>query len=93
MFESKQNVNIFSDPPPVIQKLRLLHNYNNLKLHYACSACWFTIETSRSIAVTHFSSFGRPVSQKWEMHTLADFHQTGMVQSIGNRKKTKNDEH
>ena len=43
---------------------RLHSNSYNLKLHYAPGACWFTIATSRLIAMTHFSSFGGPVSQK-----------------------------
>ena len=34
------------------------------KMHHARGACWFTIATSRSIAMTPFSSFGRTVSQR-----------------------------
>ena len=43
---------------------RLLCNNNNHKMHHARGACWFTIATSRSIAMTPFSSLGRTVSQK-----------------------------
>ena len=43
--------------------MRLLCNNNNHKMHHARGACWFTVATSRSIAITPFSSFGRTVSQ------------------------------
>ena len=43
---------------------RLLCNNNNNKMHQARGACWFTIATSRSIAMTPFSSFGRTRESK-----------------------------
>ena len=47
-----------------IVETRLHSNNNKLKLHYARGACWFIMATSRLIAMTHFSSFGSPLSQK-----------------------------
>ena len=37
---------------------RLHSNSNNLKLHYARGACWFTIATSRWIAMTQLFFLG-----------------------------------
>ena len=50
---------------------RLNNNSNNLKLHEVGNECWFTIATSRSTAMTHFSSFGRPLSQKLAIDNYA----------------------
>ena len=52
---------------------RLLCNNNNNKMHHVRGACWFTIATSRSIAMTPFSSFGRTVSQKWKRFDFFHF--------------------
>ena len=51
-------------PRASLLRTRLLCSNNNNKMHHARGACWFTIATSRSIAMTPVSSLGRTVSQK-----------------------------